>query len=118
MTATRPNKKTTLKPVKGTDPQTIAIEGVFNYLFDLILRKNYDYGSNVFSPPVLNPTSTAESAILTRLSDKFARLQNILRRDSMVADETLEDTIADIAGYCILFLSNRRLNQSESEATK
>lgn len=118
MATKKPNKQTTSKQTVAADPQTQAIDGVFNNLYDLILRKNYDYGSNVFSPPVLNPTSTAESAILTRLSDKFARLQHILSRDAMVADETLEDTVSDIAGYCILLLANRMLHSLNNEKPK
>ncbi|MBQ3349179.1 MAG: DUF1599 domain-containing protein [Thermoguttaceae bacterium] len=92
-----------------------AIEDVFENLHDLIIRKNTDYGNSAFDPPVLNPNATAENAILTRLSDKFSRLRHILQKGALVADETVEDTIKDIAGYCVLFIANRKKEKMDNE---
>ena len=47
-------------------------------------------------------TST-EIGILTRMMDKFARLNSFVQKDSYkVQDEKIEDTAADLANYAII----------------
>ena len=45
-----------------------------------------------------------------RMSDKFARLRTALydRKDMAVSDETVEDTVLDLATYAVLLLAYRR----------
>jgi len=51
--------------------------------------------------------------IYTRISDKFARLSNLLHRDPAVTDESLEDTILDLIGYLAIFhAANTERNKS------
>ena len=95
---------------RGPSQQAIAQTGLD--LVDLLLRKNSDYGSAVFDPPILAPHITAEQAINTRLSDKFSRLANLRQRFDVAGadewaevDESITDTIRDVAGYCILLLT-------------
>ena len=54
----------------------------------------------------LAPTLPVESAMLCRMSDKVARVANLQGReqDAAVA-ETLDETMADLAGYAILYLA-------------
>jgi hypothetical protein len=44
------------------------------------------------------------------MSDKFARLKTLLidKKEAVVSDETVEDTILDLATYAALLLSYRR----------
>ena len=76
------------------------IKKVCARLEETLLAKNADYG-NSFASSRLTNTTTRER-ILIRLDDKFARLASLLERDP--AFESIEDTILDIAGYCVLFL--------------
>lgn len=61
--------------------------------------KNSDYG-NSFSKSVRKYGLTAA---LTRISDKFNRAENLLlTHDQQVEDESLQDTLLDLANYCIM----------------
>lgn len=55
-----------------------------------------------------------DMAFVVRLEDKFTRMENLIKTgDEGSADESLEDTITDIAGYCLLYLTyktEKRLN--------
>jgi Nucleotide modification associated domain 1 len=79
---------------------TIAEEG-FKVLL-MLLQKNRDYGSSVFKPPMTCPDLPPETAVMVRVSDKFARLSNLQKQDPSVKSESIRDTITDIAGYMIL----------------
>ena len=72
----------------------------------LLVRKNQDYGSSGMKRPVLMPNLTPRQALLCRMSDKVARIAQLADgSDPQVTDEKLEDTIKDLAGYCILWLT-------------
>jgi hypothetical protein len=48
---------------------------------------------------------TTEQGIFTRMSDKFARLASFLANKTLkVKDESIEDTLLDLANYCILLV--------------
>lgn len=69
--------------------------------------KNGDYAtdSNPFSNFKLVEDlwiASAEQAILVRMSDKFARIANLIDKEAKVKDETIEDTLIDLANYSII----------------
>lgn len=65
----------------------------------LYAKKNQDYGDS-FGKSVKR---YGIIAALTRMSDKFNRLENlILNKDYNVKDESLSDTLLDLAAYCIM----------------
>lgn len=65
-------------------------------------RKNADYGNSALTAPPLVKSMSAIDGIMVRLGDKFSRLRNLYGSNSMRVNESLKDTILDIAGYCIL----------------
>lgn len=80
----------------------IAEEGL--NLTCLLLHKNADYGNSALFPPVLAPHVPPEQAILVRMSDKVARLTNLLSKGAEISiNESIADTISDLAGYAILY---------------
>lgn len=89
-------------------PTAFNIESVVSDLLSTLLRKHADYGGSVFQQPVLAPNTTIEEAILVRMSDKVNRIHNLLQNTAKV-DESIEDSVLDLAGYCVLFLANRKL---------
>lgn len=62
-------------------------------------RKNKDYGDS-FSRSVQR---YGKIAALTRMSDKWNRLENlILNEDAKVKDESITDTLIDLASYALM----------------
>lgn len=72
-----------------------------------LLRKNTDYGGSVFQAPTLCPKLDPSSAILVRLSDKVQRLSKLQSGASPQVDESITDTVGDMAGYSILYIVQR-----------
>lgn len=69
-----------------------------------LLRKNADYGGSAWQSPVLAPSMNAGDAIRVRMSDKINRLATLSTKSAEVS-ESVDDTLADLAGYCILELA-------------
>lgn len=64
-------------------------------------KKDHDYGSK-------NMTEFGVLGGVVRISDKTERLKNLVKKEAKVSEETLEDTLLDLAGYAILMLKLRR----------
>ncbi len=94
----------------GDDAQRIASTGI--QWTAGIVRKNLDYGSMVWSTPCLADGLDAGMAIRVRMSDKISRLQSLLsvkqQSERHFKDESIEDTIADLGAYCLLYLARPR----------
>ena len=81
---------------------------------DILLKKDSDY-NNSFSK------SFKKYGILTaliRLEDKFNRLENLVNgAEQKVKDESIIDTLKDIAGYCQLTIIEllKRMESKENE---
>lgn len=72
-----------------------------NEMNELYRKKNSDYG-NSFD---ISLNKYGMIAALTRMSDKFNRLETlILNKSQQVADEKIEDTLMDLASYCVMTL--------------
>lgn len=76
---------------------------------EMLIRKNADYGDSYRAGCESVGQVLYEGAI--RMSDKAARLKTLARRldregadGRQVADESLVDTLRDLAGYAILML--------------
>jgi hypothetical protein len=77
---------------------------IMNEVITLLVNKRRDYGDNALRG--------GQVGIAIRLSDKQARLENLLgissgtfkQREVIVGDEQIEDTIRDIINYGILFI--------------
>ena len=76
--------------------------GIFealNAMHDTFVLKNKKYG-NSFE---ISLDKYGMIAALTRISDKFNRAENlILTGDAGTNDETLTDTLLDLANYCVM----------------
>lgn len=74
--------------------------------------KNADYGDSFSKVRAEYP-----EAICIRLSDKLERLKTLIKNDGQqVKDESIEDTLLDIANYAVMELlerrsDNKRLNE-------
>lgn len=67
-----------------------------NYIYE---RKNHDYGDSFTE--TYNDLGLV--SCLTRISDKFNRLKTLSKvKKTSVSDETIDDTLLDMANYCIM----------------
>ncbi len=79
-------------------------------LNEIYKAKNADYGDSFSQLRQRYPNS-----ICMRLFDKINRLDNLIRPDykNKVSNESIEDTLMDIANYCIMELIERQnVNQN------
>lgn len=78
----------------------VTFKQIANGLTELYERKNADYG-NSFSKTFdeFGMTST-----IVRLSDKLERLKTLTKQEAKVKDESIQDTVMDIAVYAMLTL--------------
>lgn len=80
-------------------------------LNDTYNRKNSDYGDS------FGETFQKLGIIsaITRISDKYNRLVSLCTKseeERKVKDETIEDTLLDMANYCIMSVIELRKNKS------
>ena len=81
--------------------------GICGELTSIYRKKNADYG-NSFSRAV---EKYGLVSALTRISDKFNRLESlILHKEQEVKDESVQDTLLDLANYCIMTVMEIRKN--------
>jgi len=77
-------------------------------------RKNHDYGDAFAKLRQEVPT-----AILVRIFDKYSRLKNLLQgAEQKVNDESITDTLRDLANYCVLELIERKMEQNNAQVQK
>jgi len=82
---------------------------------EIIKKKNADYAEE--SDPFKNFRSASVAgvgvgrAIIVRVLDKLSRIQNLLDKEAMVKDASIEDTILDAINYLAIlkaYLDNER----------
>jgi len=78
------------------------IHEIANQVADTVIRKHKDYGRSGLQAPLLAPHITALEALLVRQSDKYSRLQNLLKKGTPEVKESILDTALDILGYDML----------------
>lgn len=75
-------------------------------------RKNADYGNNFHKRYEKYGFLTA----LLRLTDKMERLENIYEKGEIqVKDESVEDTLLDLANYAVMTIVELRNNKKETD---
>ena len=92
---------------------------ILSNLEDTYKKKNSDYGNSVGD----TYEKFGDISFLTRITDKYNRMVNLVCNSNnvrKVKDEALEDTILDLANYCLLWLVERdyAAQQKEKELTK
>lgn len=95
----------------GEDLEVIADQALI--LACTVIRKNMDYGSSVFQTPVLAPDMDVDAGIRVRMSDKIQRMVNLMDGEGAV-DESLMDTMGDLAGYAMLWMVAQKMGYGES----
>lgn len=76
------------------------LDGITQDLKATLAAKNHDYG-NAFHDSI---QEFGDVVMIIRLNDKINRLKTLINNQQEVEDESIEDTLRDIAGYAILSL--------------
>lgn len=71
---------------------------ILDTLHDIYVRKNADYGDS-FAKSVQEFGLTAA---LVRMSDKLERAKRLAKAETQVKDESLRDTLLDLANYAVM----------------
>lgn len=91
-----------------------TIETKCDQLKTTLIHKNADYGSSCFTTPALTPNVKPTTALMVRMSDKIARINNLQKNDAPNF-ESVEDSVMDLAGYCILLLVAMEQEKNSNE---
>lgn len=76
---------------------------ILNNMRDTFEKKNHDYGDST-----QKLYEQFNESYFIRIADKFNRINTLLtNNDDPKVDEKLEDTILDLANYCVLWLANK-----------
>jgi hypothetical protein len=120
---TPPSPSTSEKVVpirtQGEGPKRNAmldnIRATYELGLSIIEKKNHDYGAD--ADPFRNFRTagvlglTVEKAILVRVLDKLARVNNLLEHDAYVTEESMEDTLVDAINYLAILKAYRNLTK-------
>ena len=94
--------------------------GIYQYIIsnleDTYKRKNNDYGNSVGD----TYEKFGDISFLTRITDKYNRILSLSDKGETgeVKDEALEDTILDLANYCLLWLVEREYSKQSASLKK
>ena len=96
---------------KETPAQDSTFESILKDMLSTYKAKNKDYG-NSFSK-TLDEFGLVASAV--QLSHKMERAKTLVKSQAMVKDESIEDTILDLAVYAVLTLAWMREGNLKQE---
>ncbi len=80
------------------EPNVIRHQRVLVEMNRLYARKNHDYGDSFHL--TFEKWGLPMAAI--RLEDKLQRFETLIRAESQVKDESIRDTLIDLANYAIM----------------
>nr|DAS69390.1 MAG TPA: Nucleotide modification associated domain 1 [Caudoviricetes sp.] len=73
---------------------------ITDYMYQIYEKKNADYGDS-FSK-TFDEFGLTASAI--RINDKTERFKKLIKQNAQVQDESIKDTLLDLANYAVLTL--------------
>ena len=79
---------------------TMNFREITDYMYQIYEKKNADYGDS-FSK-TFDEFGLTASAI--RINDKTERFKKLIKQDAQVQDESIKDTLLDLANYAVLTL--------------
>lgn len=102
--------KEALKDVK-TAMEVQDFEKVTSEMRALYMQKNHDYG-NSFGRSF---QKYGLISAITRMSDKWERIDSLCQKQAEVKDESIRDTLIDLANYCVMTIMELDKKKADSE---
>lgn len=81
-----------------TETNINQFQKICNQMYETYKMKNADYG-NSFDKSC---DEFGITAALVRIGDKFNRIKQLTKQKNLVKDESIEDTLLDLANYSIM----------------
>lgn len=89
----------------------------------IVAEKNHDYSSFIpddafcnFKIPEFTGIASDEVGFLVRMQDKMSRINSFVKQGVLkVENEKIEDTLLDLANYCILMAGYIKAKQSTTK---
>lgn len=92
-----------------------AFKAITDKMNETTKKKNADYSGDL--DPFQNfrmveklGISDAQTAIMVRMTDKMTRIATLLKKEAQVKEESIEDTLLDLAVYSIILMVYRKAN--------
>ena len=73
-------------------------KGITEEMLQTYIRKNHDYGDSFNKS--LDKFGIIASVV--RMNDKMERIESLMNKESLVKDESIKDTLLDMANYAIM----------------
>lgn len=108
------NTETTRKMEKVKNESNVEeFQKITSDMLETYKKKNSDYGSS-FDDLY---DEFGMTSVVIRLSDKINRLKSLVKKSEQaeVKDESIEDTLKDLANYAILTLIKRHKDEGQKE---
>ena len=102
--------KEALKDVK-TAMEAQGFEQVTSEMRELYKQKNHDYG-NSFGRSF---QKYGLISAITRMSDKWERIDSLCQKQAEVKYESIRDTLIDLANYCVMTIMELDKKKADSE---
>lgn len=101
----------TVNTVETSNTRLKAHRHICKELSDTYAKKNADYGDSV----VKTFDDFGLTAFAVRIADKFNRFTNLVKgRKAEVKDESIRDTLVDMANYCLLAVVEMDVRNAEA----
>ena len=101
-------KDKTVKREEKPSTREEVFREITGKMADVYAAKNHDYGNSFLFTRERYP-----NAILIRLFDKLNRLDTLIGGESAKVDESIDDTLVDLANYAVMELVERRMDVEE-----
>ena len=93
----------------STERKAEVLRQICDEEVELFIRKNTDYGDSF-----ANLRRVLPNAVLVRIYDKWSRLASLMDgKSAKVTDESIDDTLTDLANYANMELLERRMERTE-----
>ncbi len=95
------------------DKNNLRVKNLYDQNFQVYLKKNQDYGDS------LSRTYKRLGIIsaITRITDKYERLVSLATKpaeERLVLDESISDTLLDLANYAIMTVAEMEREKEEA----
>mgnify|MGYP004563082435 CR=1 FL=1 len=92
-----------------TDSRAFKI--ITDEMYNIYEKKNHDYG-NSFADSF---KKFGLISAVVRIGDKFNRISSLMKKERLINDESIEDTLIDMANYCIMSVIELEKQKIEKE---